>query len=404
MEEKQVLWWYRSLDADQAVGPLERHSLEALIKEGTIDRSMMIREGSDGPWVVASANETFAPLFITVLDLPVASPSHRFFARIFDIWVLSVCVIFPLSYVLGLYSATYVRLIESPGMDKLSALLFLPVILFVEALIVGFFGNTPGKWLMGVKVVDYRGNPLTTVAYLKRNLRVWFSGLAVGVPIFGLATMYYQWNKLVSKGSTSYDFQLKTQVRKTGTSVPKVLTFICVAVGVFLIIGWVNTINREFDYERSQALAKPDYKWTNPLSGESVMVPGVWSLSTKDDPRGNPIYTFSEVSGRGAIIFAYENLAGYTIETYSEAVTISNKSFFTLVDSGEVSLVNNIPTWVAHGHGIEDSSVNVTMEIRKFGNVYWRLIIIQSPPKGATEQEIGLLKLQLLSTLSNQLG
>lgn len=48
MEEKQVLWWYRSLEADQAVGPLERHSLEALIKEGTIDRSMMIREGSDG--------------------------------------------------------------------------------------------------------------------------------------------------------------------------------------------------------------------------------------------------------------------------------------------------------------------------------------------------------------------
>ena len=397
------LWWYRPIESEQAVGPLERHSLEALIKEGTIDRACLIREGESGAWVVASTQEAFSPLFKTILDLPVASPSHRFFARLFDIWSLSVLVAIPIGYLLSLYSATWVNFIEIPGADKLATPLFLPIILCAEAVIFGWLGTTPGKWLMGIRVVDYRGRPLTTITYLKRNFRVWFSGLALGIPIFSLATMYYQWNKLTSRGSSSYDFELKTQVRMTGTSAPKVLTFICVAVGFVFLAGWIQTINRDFDNERAQALDRPSYDWTNPISKESIRIAGQWSLIETKDTAGNPLYTFNDFSGRAAVILAYEKPTGYSLETYVGALRKSTAAFFSLNDSGDFTFDTNTPVWIAYGRGVEDSSVDVRIEVRQYDDIYWRLIIVQSPPKAATDAKVESFRLQLLSTLRNSL-
>ena len=404
MVDNNTRWWYRSLDSDQAIGPLEKHSMIALIKEGTVDKSCLVRQDEQESWSVITEHQEFSAFFKSVLDAPTASPSHRFFARIFDVWFLSVICVLPASFIQSLYSASWVNFMDAPAADKAATIIFLPFILLIEALIAAMFGNTLGKWLMGIKVLDYRGESLTFGRYLSRNFRIWWSGLAIGFPLFSLATMYYQWNRLSSERSTSYDAALNTQVRLYSPSLGKKVAFFVLAIGLFFFMGWLQVLSSEYDRDRWKVLSKEDATWTNPISGESVQIPAYWTINESADVNGNPIYSFGGLSDRAVLIFAHESGPGFSLERYAKAIRNASSKHFILDGEETFSLVNNIPTWVALGRSREDQSVDVRVEVRKYGNDFWRMYIIQTPPKGVTDKQVELLKLQLLSTVKQTIS
>jgi uncharacterized RDD family membrane protein YckC len=55
---------------------------------------------------------------------------------------------------------------------------------FVEANLLSSIGTTPGKWLLGIRVITYQGNKPALLEAFKRSIAVWWYGLGAGfVPV-----------------------------------------------------------------------------------------------------------------------------------------------------------------------------------------------------------------------------
>jgi membrane-associated protease RseP (regulator of RpoE activity) len=107
------------------------------------------------------------------------------------------------------YTLIWIAVVAAFGFDlEVSGGLvgFLVVILFVpvEALFLAFGGATPGKWLLGLAVVDAAGRrPRLRVAF-RRAALVWTYGLAAGLPL-GLATTVLAHRRVATTGSAYWD-------------------------------------------------------------------------------------------------------------------------------------------------------------------------------------------------------
>jgi len=126
----------------------------------------------------------------------------RFFARMFDLGLESL-LIGLLVLVLSIGFREFTKLI--PKSIILQSMLFLPFQLMLDAIIYWLIGNTPGKALLGLKVRLVDTSPLSFSQYLSRNLTIWGSGLAFGLPLINLFTMAHQARRLGKGQQTSYD-------------------------------------------------------------------------------------------------------------------------------------------------------------------------------------------------------
>ncbi len=78
-----------------------------------------------------------------------------------------------------------------------------PLVGFVLAVLMALFGNTPGKAILGVRVpAPPQANRF--LFYVKRELKVWFWGFALGMPVVFLITFAAQYWRLATS-STVYD-------------------------------------------------------------------------------------------------------------------------------------------------------------------------------------------------------
>ena len=77
--------------------------------------------------------------------------------------------------------------------------------LFLEAVFVGIFGNTPLKALLGLQVFTVGGNELSFREYLARQIGVYWYGFGTGFPIISLFTMIKQFTRLKQERQTTYD-------------------------------------------------------------------------------------------------------------------------------------------------------------------------------------------------------
>jgi uncharacterized RDD family membrane protein YckC len=106
--------------------------------------------------------------------LPATNPYliRRFWARWFD---------------LHLYSGAWLIIIWAMGCD-IGAVLSNPwIILFrfvpwfiIEAILLSRFGITPGKWLLGIRIVNDDGRLLSLQDAIRRSMRVLFLGIGFG--------------------------------------------------------------------------------------------------------------------------------------------------------------------------------------------------------------------------------
>ena len=140
-----------------------------------------------------------------LLSLPLASPWRRWCARLFDLWWECMLIGMVLGMVAGLFAPGLLDMIDSPGGDKLLGLAMLPPALLLDAALMAYFGNTPGKALLGLRVGLVDGRPVSFVQLCWRNLGVWAAGLGLGLPLVNLFTMARQHRRLVSGQAASYD-------------------------------------------------------------------------------------------------------------------------------------------------------------------------------------------------------
>jgi len=131
---------------------------------------------------------------------------HRFLARMIDINLIGA--LFHLLFFIVLYlffQEHYVLLVKDERNLYLVSITLLPLILAVECSLYLIFGNTPGKSLLGIKVLTSNGGEPTKGQYALRTLSVYYKGLFFGIPLLSFFSMIYQLYCLLEYGSTTYD-------------------------------------------------------------------------------------------------------------------------------------------------------------------------------------------------------
>jgi len=132
-------------------------------------------------------------------DVPQVRPWVRYWARMFDLntfgLLLGIVQIAVLPHFLGYGMLTTI------GVSMV--VLFLWV--FVESTLLSWFGTTPGKSLFKTRLLLAGNRSIPFSAALTRSFKVWWRGLAAGIPIISLMTLTNADNDLTKESITSWD-------------------------------------------------------------------------------------------------------------------------------------------------------------------------------------------------------
>jgi hypothetical protein len=148
-----------------------------------------------------------------VVPLPIPGPWRRYIARLLDLlpWA------FVVGFAVGLFNtATGLHLMQFPWpyavVRAVSGLIYLPIVLIIDALVHSACGNGLGKALLGVRVVELDGTRPTFRRYLRRNGSIWARGLAFGLPFAQQLASLVCYLTLKREGQTTWDKTLRFRV------------------------------------------------------------------------------------------------------------------------------------------------------------------------------------------------
>lgn len=129
--------------------------------------------------------------------------------------------------------------VEADVAADLWLLLFLALAVWfvVESLLIGLFGTTPGKWLMGLRVRDARGEAPGIPRAFKRSFWVYARGLGFGLFFVTPFAILIAGTQTVNKGVAPWDSGLT--VDEQGASVQwQVIAFLLVFLWIAASEGW----------------------------------------------------------------------------------------------------------------------------------------------------------------------
>ena len=112
---------------------------------------------------------------------------------------------------------------------------------FVESSLLSFFGTTPGKSLFRTRLVFGRSQSIPYSLALTRSFKVWWRGLAAGLPFVNLLTLINADNSLTENSITSWDREGGFAVTHERIGIPRlVVATICLCL--FFVLHAVNTV------------------------------------------------------------------------------------------------------------------------------------------------------------------
>lgn len=199
---------------------------------------------SSGPREVATRS-TPAPVAVVAGTEPQAW--SRFWARLFD-WQLMLVLVFAAGVSTGS--------LEDPVTLASSIWFWVFIVLawaVLEAVVLSSWGTTPGKRLLGIRVVrDEDGRRPTVAEALKRSLSMAFFGWGFGLFIvreLSWVVSYFSFRRL---GTTVWDRQQRLHIEYERLSPSRLVLFIVVFLLVVMVLGmiaapFVETLLRELD-------------------------------------------------------------------------------------------------------------------------------------------------------------
>ena len=208
-------------------GPFETYQIRDRIEAGELAGDELAWHKDQSDWVKLREMDAFRAEFgksweelHQVLPPPLPSqplPFLRFFARWFDV-SLYLLLVFSLVRFIGH------NLLEA-AVGPFLYLYFLPFV-FLEAAILHLTKTTPGKFLLGIRVVTPEEQALSLQGALVRSLRAYIVGLGLMVHPFltGICHVYCIWY-LKRFNVTPWDTGTRTRVRVVGPLVLPVLLF-----------------------------------------------------------------------------------------------------------------------------------------------------------------------------------
>lgn len=170
----------------------------------------------------------------TVLVASEPRPWVRFWARTFDTYLIGVLM----GLVLVLFDGD---LPEGKLFDQAYGYVAMLAWIPMEAALLAFFGTTPGKWLLKVRVRRSTDEYPPFSAALSRSLKVWFRGQAMGIPLIGFFAQIFAYSSLTENGTSSWDKDEGLVVMHERIGVIRILAgslvfFGLIALGVYGVV------------------------------------------------------------------------------------------------------------------------------------------------------------------------
>ncbi|QOY92938.1 RDD family protein [Massilia sp. UMI-21] len=320
----------------------------------------------------------------------------RWFARSFDVWWQTALVAGVLGYILGQSSPAFLRWLETPFGWKLFGLACIPGALLVDAALHALAGNTPGKALLGLHLVgvDRRAPGLREL--VGRNLRLWRSGLALGLPAISLLAMARQGLRLRKGLQASYDRNaFLVRARPVGRLAKGV--FAMAFTGMLAAIIAFDAIDRQDSQQAAAMLEAPPYAWDNPVTGRAAPVSAQWKHEMRAGPDGAPQHLFTQHSGQAVVLFAHDRVRGSALRQDAAALEERLADRFELTESYFADFRGR-HSWVGRGQHKKGPEW-VQLRIVEVDGKAWRLVAMQSPPAAYTDDLVRELSGALWDTV-----
>jgi hypothetical protein len=222
-------------------GPFEAYEVRGRIEEARLTGDELAWHKDQEGWVALREMDIFRSAFEESREVPDSPPPvppgppfpyRRFFARWFDIY---------------LYLLLLCSVVRFSGYDLLDAMMsswamfsLLPFVL-LEAIVLHLTKTTPGKFLLGLRVVGPEEEALSLRAALVRSLRVYILGLGL-MPCFGVLTgichVYCIWY-LMRRNEAPWDAASQNRVRAARLLPFRIVVFGMLFTGILLLFSAV---------------------------------------------------------------------------------------------------------------------------------------------------------------------
>ncbi|KFI08159.1 RDD family protein [Massilia sp. BSC265] len=328
---------------------------------------------------------------------PLAGAWSRWFARTFDVWWQSALVALVLGYGISLVSPAFVRWLETPFGWKLFGLACIPGGLLLDAALQAVAGNTPGKALLGLRLITPDGRAPRFGELVRRNMKIWRDGLALGLPLISLVTMARQGLRLRKGLQASYDKNdFLVSASPKGWLAKSV--FGTAFAGLFGAILILDSMDRQDSREASAMLEAPSSVWTNPATGRMARIGAQWKLEVRAGADGTVQHLFTQHSGHATVLFAHEQTGGRALRQDAQALADRLADRFELADSYFAEFRGR-PSWV--GRGLHKKGPErVQLRIVEVDGKAWRVVAMQSPPAAYTDDLVQELSGALWDTVT----
>lgn len=387
-----TIWWYA--EKGQKYGPFEQNAIEKLVQSGRIGPETLLWKKGMDQWLRLAEIEELQTLKVSSpppLPLPLdisynttnyqmAGRWPRFFARIFDVWLEFIIVSFITGMILGFFSINFEKWIDGEWGDLLSWLIILPIALILDAIIYKIFGHTPGKALLGIRVISPSSSDLNFDQYLRRNFSMWVDGFALGIPFINLLTMSKQYTRLGKGQQTNYDDYGGYQVRSDSIRLWRKLAFGILFFALFLFLSILNAIGQKYQTTQTEKRIPKSYTWINPDTGLAAQIDSRWNASTEKNDNDQKYYVFSEEKDRAIVILAVENIPKISLSEYAILFQANTSDSMKFEDTGSFFEKSEKEFWKNTGSVIDKTSNRLDIKVVKIGDNFWRVVTIQCLP------------------------
>ncbi|MBD9510054.1 DUF4339 domain-containing protein [Ensifer sp. ENS10] len=399
-----MIVWYYAAGKDQK-GPVDDDEIRGLIKSGQINRETFVwHEGMDA-WQRAADHPDLSKAFSTPPPLPVASPPKlpspifdppvvrpgveiasrpwpRFWARFIDNLIFVPLFGFGIGLWAVLYAPDiYLQIVTMNGV--LFGVLLLPLVALFLALCMIVVGTTPGKAVVGVRVVVPQGHSRIGF-YLSREFKVWVAGLGLGIPFVALFTQVRQYRLLAAGKAASYD-EGNPEIIANPSKVRLAASIVVVSA---LFTG--NVILRAED-QKAETNLNATQAWLNPVTDKTATIGKTWQAQEMKTNSGRAFY-FASNELLAEAILGYERFPsdGVQAAAYADAIKAAVASDVSIDTEWRSVSVQGMPALRATGKSVKytDSIVEVTIAVK--GRDAWRTLVFargNSPAQSAEKDK-----------------
>lgn len=232
-----------------------------------------------------------------------AHPWRRYFARIFDYGILRMILLFIVIVVVRIRPF-------GEGGNILVELASYFIAIPVFAAMLHYWGTTPGKWLMGIKIEDINGGKLSYYDAFVREKDIIWSGLGFFIPILSQWRMYRAYKEDVA--GEENDWNHTSEIIYVDWTVTKKIMIPVFYVLVFFV-SLFSLLDAQLPKHRGDITIKQfaenhlDYEKSMDVRSELIIGPdGTWI----EDPQPHVIYStiaLLEEDGRPDFVYTLEN-------------------------------------------------------------------------------------------------